>query len=47
MWGWWIINRKTNSKDSFRLWGEGRAVTGRAESKGAFLRRWDLKDTKQ
>lgn len=27
--------------------GEGRAVTGRVESKGAFLRRWDLKDNKQ
>ena len=31
----------------FRRWGDGRAVIGRVESKGPFLRRWDLKDNKQ
>ena len=31
----------------FRRWGDGRAVIGRLESKGPFLRRWDLKDNKQ
>ena len=31
----------------FRWWGDGRAVIGRVESTGPFLRRWGLKDNKQ